>query len=170
MFLLLYVNTRVLNIFTGAQMCAISSVWHFLKDIDFCIFVGIRIFNNLPPYIKNISNNVKKFKNCLERFLHIHSFCSLEEYFQHKFFSSWKCSHFSTICCINVVKCVICVLCFTDYNCWQSYLTSSSVCNHVYNCLFVTMAVLCILYTKFCSSTVSSNTYVLTWNQFDSKD
>jgi len=32
------------------------------------------------------------------------------------------------------------------------------------------MAVLCILYTKFCSSTVSNNTYVLTWNQFDSKD
>jgi len=42
---------------------------------------GIRIFNNLPPYIKDTSNNVKKFENCLKRFLHIHSFYSLEEYF-----------------------------------------------------------------------------------------
>jgi hypothetical protein len=47
-------------------------------------YMGIKIFNNLPPYIKDISNNVKKFKICLKRFLPIHSFYSLEEYFQHK--------------------------------------------------------------------------------------
>ena len=51
-------------------------------------YMGIRIFNNLPPYIKDISNNVKKFENCLKRFLHIHSFYSLEEYFQHNLFTS----------------------------------------------------------------------------------
>jgi plasmid replication initiation protein len=60
-------------------------------------YMGIRIFNNLPPYIKDISNNVKKFENCLKRFLHIHSFYSLEEYFQHN---------------------------STHYKCWHSYLTS----------------------------------------------
>jgi len=75
-------------------------------------YMGIRIFNNLPPYIKDISNNIKKFENCLKWFLQIHCFYSLEEYVQHKFFSSWKCSHFSSICCINVVKCVICVSVF----------------------------------------------------------
>jgi len=51
-------------------------------------YMGIRIFNNLPPYIKEISNNIKKFENCLKKFLNIHSFYSLEEYFQHKFFTS----------------------------------------------------------------------------------
>ena len=29
-------------------------------------YMGIRIFNNLPPYIKDISNYVKKFENCLK--------------------------------------------------------------------------------------------------------
>ena len=51
-------------------------------------YMGIKIFNNLPTYIKDISNNVKKFENCLKRFLHIHSFYSLVEYFQHKIFTS----------------------------------------------------------------------------------
>jgi hypothetical protein len=44
----------------------------------------ILIFNNLPQSIKEVSNNARKFENCLKRFLHTHSFYSLEEYFQHK--------------------------------------------------------------------------------------
>jgi hypothetical protein len=35
---------------------------------------GIKIFNNLHPYIKDISTNVRKFETCLKRFLHMHSF------------------------------------------------------------------------------------------------
>ena len=46
--------------------------------------MGIKIFNNLPPYIKDTSNDVRKFEICLERFLHIHSLYSTEEYFQYK--------------------------------------------------------------------------------------
>jgi hypothetical protein len=30
-------------------------------------YMGIKIFNNLSPYIKDISNNVKKFKILLKR-------------------------------------------------------------------------------------------------------
>jgi plasmid replication initiation protein len=48
-------------------------------------YIGIRIFNSLPPYIKDVSNNVKKFEYSLKQFLCIHSFYSLEEYFQHNF-------------------------------------------------------------------------------------
>ena len=33
-------------------------------------YMGSKIFNNLPPYIKDISNNVRKFEICL-RFLHV---------------------------------------------------------------------------------------------------
>jgi len=35
-------------------------------------YMGIRIFNNLPPYIKDVSNNVRKFEIYLKRFLHIY--------------------------------------------------------------------------------------------------
>ena len=41
-------------------------------------YMGIRIFNNLPPYIKEISYNIEKFENSLKQFLHIHSIYSLE--------------------------------------------------------------------------------------------
>jgi len=52
-------------------------------------YMGIRIFNNLPPpHIKEISNNIKKFENCLIQFLHIHSFYCLEEYFQYNLFTN----------------------------------------------------------------------------------
>jgi hypothetical protein len=53
-------------------------------------YMGIKIFSILPPYIKDMYNNVKKFKICFKRFLHIHSFNSLEEYFQHKSITKWK--------------------------------------------------------------------------------
>jgi len=43
-------------------------------------YMGFKIFKNLRPYIKDISNNVRKFEICLKRFLHIHSFYSIEEY------------------------------------------------------------------------------------------
>jgi len=36
--------------------------------------MGIKIFNSLPQSIKDVSNNARKFENCLKRFLHTHSF------------------------------------------------------------------------------------------------
>jgi hypothetical protein len=51
-------------------------------------YMGIKVFNSLPPYIKDISNIVKNFEICLKQFLHTHSFYSLEEYFQHKSITS----------------------------------------------------------------------------------
>ena len=50
--------------------------------------MGIKIFNSIPPYIKDISNNVKNFEIYLKQFLHIHSFYSIAEYFQHKSITS----------------------------------------------------------------------------------
>jgi hypothetical protein len=46
--------------------------------------MGIRVYNNLPPGIKEESHNPKKFKTCLKHFLYIHYFYSMEEYFQYK--------------------------------------------------------------------------------------
>jgi hypothetical protein len=46
--------------------------------------MGIRVYSNLPPYIKEESQNLRKFKKCLKQFLHTHYFYSIEEYFQYK--------------------------------------------------------------------------------------
>jgi len=45
---------------------------------------GIKIYNYLPPTIKQLSNDISKFKPALKRFLYSNSFYTLEEYY------SWK--------------------------------------------------------------------------------
>jgi hypothetical protein len=44
-------------------------------------YLGIKIFNYLPQYIKKLSWNIKKFKLTLKRFLLVGSFYALDEYF-----------------------------------------------------------------------------------------
>jgi hypothetical protein len=44
-------------------------------------YSGIRIFNNLPQNIKNLSSDVNKSKYALKKFLLMGSFYSLGEYF-----------------------------------------------------------------------------------------
>jgi hypothetical protein len=44
-------------------------------------YSGIKIFNYLPQNIKRLSRNAKKFKLALKRFLLMHSFYTLDEYF-----------------------------------------------------------------------------------------
>jgi hypothetical protein len=46
--------------------------------------IGIKVYNNLPPYIKEESHNPRKFKTCLLHFLHTYYFYSIEECFQLK--------------------------------------------------------------------------------------
>jgi hypothetical protein len=36
--------------------------------------MDIRVYNKLPPHIKEESHNPRKFKTCLKHFLHIHYF------------------------------------------------------------------------------------------------
>jgi hypothetical protein len=44
-------------------------------------FSGIKVYNSLPQSIKQLSKDAKIFKVTLKKFLLIHSFYSLEEYF-----------------------------------------------------------------------------------------
>jgi hypothetical protein len=44
-------------------------------------FSGVKIFNHLPPTIKNLYNNKKQFQATLKKFLLNNSFYSLEEYY-----------------------------------------------------------------------------------------
>jgi hypothetical protein len=44
-------------------------------------YIGTKVYNNLPLYIKDVSKEFKKFEGKLKQFLQIHSFYSLQEYF-----------------------------------------------------------------------------------------
>ena len=44
--------------------------------------LGVKVFNMLPTYIKIESDNPKKFKLVLQKFLYENSFYSLDEYFE----------------------------------------------------------------------------------------
>jgi hypothetical protein len=52
--------------------------------------MGIKVYNNLPPYIKEESHNPRKFKTYLLHFLHTHYFYSIEECFQYKTSASYR--------------------------------------------------------------------------------
>ena len=43
---------------------------------------GQKAFNHLPPYIKNLVDNLKVFKLALKKFLYCHLFYSIEEYYE----------------------------------------------------------------------------------------
>jgi hypothetical protein len=49
--------------------------------------MGIKVYNNLPPYIKKESHNPRKCKTCLLHFLHTHYRI---EYFQYKTSGSYR--------------------------------------------------------------------------------
>jgi hypothetical protein len=52
--------------------------------------MGIKVYNNFPPDIKDESYNPRKFKTYLLHFLYAHYFYSIEEYFQYKTSASYR--------------------------------------------------------------------------------
>jgi hypothetical protein len=46
-------------------------------------FFGIKLFNHLPISTKSLSNETELFKPALKIFLPLHSFYSIEEYFNY---------------------------------------------------------------------------------------
>jgi hypothetical protein len=46
-------------------------------------YSGVRVYSNLPLHIKRLSDDPKNFELQLKKFLYLHSFYSLEEYFQY---------------------------------------------------------------------------------------
>jgi hypothetical protein len=43
--------------------------------------MGVKMYNNLPAYIKNESYNSKKFESVLKKFLYKNSFYSVVEFY-----------------------------------------------------------------------------------------
>jgi len=44
-------------------------------------YSGVKIFNNLPPNIRNLFSDIKRFKLELDKYLHLKSIYTLEEYY-----------------------------------------------------------------------------------------
>jgi hypothetical protein len=44
-------------------------------------YPGIKVFNNLPLHIKNLSENTKQFKSALKSFFYTNYFYSFHDYF-----------------------------------------------------------------------------------------
>jgi hypothetical protein len=51
---------------------------------------GIKVFNCLPQYIKDLISNQTYFKSTLNRFLYHHSFHSMNEYYKYKEVEEFK--------------------------------------------------------------------------------
>jgi hypothetical protein len=47
-------------------------------------YFGIKVYNSLPDYIKQLSENKNQFKKVLLQFLHFHSFYDIGEFFNYR--------------------------------------------------------------------------------------
>ena len=47
-------------------------------------YTDLKLYNHLPPKLKNLSKEIKLFKPALKRFLSTHSFYSVEEYLEYR--------------------------------------------------------------------------------------
>jgi hypothetical protein len=56
----------------------IANLAVFQKSVWYC---GIKVYNLLPPTLKQLSHDVLKFKMALKRFLPANSFYTLDEYY-----------------------------------------------------------------------------------------
>ena len=72
------INTRS-NTNSHPPVCNLTA---FQKGAYFC---GIKVFNHLPLKIRSLSKEIKLFKSALKRFLNLHSFNSVEEYFEYSY-------------------------------------------------------------------------------------
>jgi hypothetical protein len=63
-------------------------------------YFGIEVFNSLPSHIKVLPPDVKQFKSALKDFLYVHSFYSLDEYFNYNNFQILK---LLSLLCFNLI-------------------------------------------------------------------
>jgi hypothetical protein len=52
-----------------------------LEDMKGVYYSWVKVFNNLPPNIRNLFSDVKRFKLELGQYLHLKAFYTLEGYY-----------------------------------------------------------------------------------------
>jgi hypothetical protein len=81
---LFYTNKQIHSMHTRSTTNLHPPTAHLIKFQKAVYYSAIKIFNNLPHYIKDLANEVIPFQNTLRRFLLIHSLYSSDEYFNYK--------------------------------------------------------------------------------------
>ena len=76
------INSEIHNIHTRQHRNLHQPTSHLTGYQHGLYYSGTRVYNNLPSHIKQFSDNPKKFELQLKKTLCLHSFYSLEEYFQ----------------------------------------------------------------------------------------
>jgi hypothetical protein len=74
-------NTDIHSVYTRHRTDLHPPLLHLSTSQKGVYFSGIKIFNHLPQNIKDLSHDIKKFKDVLKTFLLMGSFYSLKEYF-----------------------------------------------------------------------------------------
>jgi hypothetical protein len=67
-------NSDIHNIHTRQDSHLHHPTYKLTKAQKGVYYSGIMIFNNIPQNLKNMTNDVNKFKHALKKFLHIGSF------------------------------------------------------------------------------------------------
>ena len=77
-------NSEIHNINTRQHLNLHQPSPNLTGSIHGIHYSGVRIYNNLPFCIKQLSDDPRTFERKFKNVLCIHSFYSLEEYFQHQ--------------------------------------------------------------------------------------
>jgi hypothetical protein len=76
-------NAEIHDINTRAKSNLHQALSHLSKYQKGTNCFGIKVFNNLPARIKDLSHNIRQFESALRAFLYSHSFYTLVEYFNY---------------------------------------------------------------------------------------
>jgi hypothetical protein len=78
------VNSEIHNISTRQHTNLHQPTSNLTGYQEGIYYSAVRVYNNLPPHIKQLSDDPKNSESQLKTFLYLQSFYSLEEYFQHQ--------------------------------------------------------------------------------------
>jgi hypothetical protein len=76
-------NSQLHNIKTGNNSSLFQLSSHLMIYQQKPHYFGIKVYDELPSQMKNLSCNVKQFKGALNNFLQLHLFRTLVKYFSH---------------------------------------------------------------------------------------
>jgi hypothetical protein len=78
-------NQEIHNITTRLNINLHPPVCNSTLFLKRAYYSHIKLFNQLPLKIKSLTNEIKLFKPALNRFLNLHSFYTVEEYFEYSY-------------------------------------------------------------------------------------
>jgi len=78
-------NQEIHNITTRSDINLHPPVRHLTVLQKGAYYSGIKLFKHLPLNIKSLTNEIKLFKPSFKRFLNLHSFYTVQDYFEYSY-------------------------------------------------------------------------------------